>query len=229
MKAMILAAGRGTRMAPLTDTCPKPLLPVAGKPLIVHHIEKLVAAGITELVINHAWLGRMIEETLGDGQCLGAQICYSAEPEGGLETGGGIFQALPLLGEQPFLLVNGDVWLDWDYRQALQHQQMTDLAWLWLVDNPAHNAQGDFAIQGDRAVDSPQYTFSGVSVIHPQLFATAKAGRYRLAPMLRQAMQSQQVGAEKLNVHWVDVGTPERLQQLQTQLQQQQQLKQENT
>src|SRR5690554_3667129 len=113
MKAMILAAGRGKRMAPLTDHCPKPLLSLAGKPLIVHHIEKLVAAGITEIVINPAWLGEKIETALGDGQQFGAKIQYSAEPEGGLETGGGVFQALPLLGQEPFLLVNGDVWTDW--------------------------------------------------------------------------------------------------------------------
>jgi len=135
MKAMILAAGRGTRMAPLTDNCPKPLLPLAGKALIVHHIEKLVAAGITELVINHAWLGHMLEQQLGDGSAFGAQIQYSPEASA-LETGGGILQALPLLtatGQEPFLLVNGDVWTDWDYQQALQVSLANDLAHLWLA------------------------------------------------------------------------------------------------
>lgn len=221
MKAMILAAGRGTRMAPLTDHCPKPLLSVAGKPLIVHHIEKLVAAGITELVINHAWLGEMIEQRLGDGQQFGASIHYSAEPAGGLETGGGVLQALPLLGDQPFLLINGDIWLDWDYRQALQHQQLTDLAWLWLVDNPAHNPQGDFALRENRALDQPELTFSGVSVINPRLFTDCQAGRFRLAPLFKQAMQTRRIGAEKLNAFWMDVGTPERLQQLEQLLQEQ--------
>lgn len=220
MKAMILAAGRGARMAPLTDYCPKPLLPVAGKPLIVHHIEKLVAAGITELVINHAWLGEQIEQRLGTGQQFGAQICYSAEPAGGLETGGGLFQALPLLGDEPFLVVNGDIWLDWDYRQALQHQQLQDLAWLWLVDNPEHHPQGDFALQGDRVLNQPELTFSGLSVLHPKLFSHSQAGRYPLAPLLRQAIAAHKVGGEKFTGQWVDVGTPERLQHLQNALQQ---------
>lgn len=129
MRAMILAAGRGKRMSPLTDSCPKPLLPLSGKPLIVHHIEKLVAAGVYEIVINHAWLGHQIEAALGDGRQFGAKIQYSAEPEGGLETGGGVFQALPLLGKEPFLLVNGDVWTDWDYRQALAQPLSDQLAW----------------------------------------------------------------------------------------------------
>lgn len=219
MKAMILAAGRGTRMAPLTDNCPKPLLCVAGKPLIVHHIEKLVAAGITDVVINHAWLGSMIEQQLGSGHQYGANIEYSAEPAGGLETGGGIHQALPLLGEQPFLLVNGDVWTDWDYAQALHYQNMPDLAWLWLVDNPAHHPFGDFSLINGRVQDQPQLTFSGISIIHPQLMQKQQAGRYKLAPILRQAMQHNRVGGAKLDTKWVDVGTVERLQKLEQQLQ----------
>ena len=177
MKAMILAAGRGTRMAPLTDSCPKPLLKVAGKPLIVHHIEKLVAAGITELVINHAWLGYMLEAALGDGKSFGAQIQYSPEPAGGLETGGGVYQALPLLGEQPFLLINGDVWVDMDYRAALMHRAMPELAHLWLVANPSHHPQGDFVLEQQHVFDRahqpehPALTFSGISVLNPKLFA----------------------------------------------------------
>ena len=121
MKAMILAAGRGTRMAPLTDTCPKPLIPLCGKPLIVHHLEKLSAAGIKEVVINHAWLGEQIEQHLGDGSAWGLTIHYSAETDA-LETGGGVYQALPLLGAAPFLLINGDVWTDWDYTEAAQYE-----------------------------------------------------------------------------------------------------------
>lgn len=219
MKAMILAAGRGTRMAPLTDHCPKPLVNVAGKPLIVHHIEKLVAAGITELVVNHAWLGHMIEQQLGDGSQFGAQIHYSPEPEGGLETGGGVFQALPLLGQQPFLLINGDVWVEWDYSQALKHAQLQDLAWLWLVENPSHHPHGDFALEQQRVLDNPQLTFSGISIIHPKLLRESQPGRYKLAPLLRQAMQKGLVGGEKLDVPWVDVGTIERLNQLEKRLQ----------
>lgn len=227
MKAMILAAGRGTRMAPLTDSCPKPLLKVAGKPLIVHHIEKLVAAGITELVINHAWLGAMIEAALGDGHSLGAQIQYSPEPAGGLETGGGVYQALPWLGEQPFLLVNGDVWVDMDYRAALKHRDMTGLAHLWLVANPSHHSLGDFVLEHHRVFDRafkpelPALTFSGISVLNPKLFADCQAGCYPLAPLLRQAMSQGQVTGEQLAGAWVDVGTPERLAQLERTLQEQ--------
>lgn len=225
MKAMILAAGRGKRMAPLTDHCPKPLLPLAGKPLIVYHIEKLVAAGIKDIVINHAWLGEQIEAQLGDGQSFGANIQYSAEPAGGLETGGGVFQALPLLGDEPFLLINGDVWTDWDYRHALSQSLSDQLAWLWLVDNPKHHPQGDFALEqqqvlanNDSLPRSKRYTFSGLSLIHPQLFAHSEAGFFRLAPLLRQAMQAGKVGGALLEARWVDVGTPERLQQLEHQL-----------
>jgi len=210
-------------MAPLTDHCPKPLLSLAGKPLIVHHIEKLVAAGITEIVINHAWLGEKIETALGDGQQFGAKIQYSAEPEGGLETGGGVFQALPLLGQEPFLLVNGDVWTDWDYRQALMQPLGEYLAWLWLVANPEHNAQGDFSLEqqqvaADETTASKRYTFSGISLISPELFADCEPGFFRLATLLRTAMKTAQVGGALLNANWVDVGTPERLQQLETQL-----------
>lgn len=223
MKAMILAAGRGKRMAPLTDHCPKPLLPLAGKPLIVHHIEKLVAAGITEIVINHAWLGHKIETALGDGKQFGAHIKYSAEPEGGLETGGGVFQALPLLGNDPFLLVNGDVWTDWDYQQALNQPLADNLAWLWLVDNPEHHTAGDFKLSNQQvSVPSRKeasLTFSGLSLIKPELFAGAQAGFFRLAPLLRDAMARAQVGGAILAANWVDVGTPTRLQQLETQLQ----------
>lgn len=224
MKAMILAAGRGKRMAPLTDDCPKPLLPLAGKPLIVHHIEKLVAAGVTEIVINHAWLGHKIEDELGDGTQFGAQIQYSPEPEGGLETGGGVFQALPLLGKEPFLLVNGDVWTDWDYQQALSQPLADNLAWLWLVDNPEHNIQGDFALNNQQVSvaerkEAASFTFSGISLIKPELFTYSQPGFFRLAPLLRDAMTDGQIGGAMLNAEWVDVGTPERLQQLETHLQ----------
>lgn len=224
MKAMILAAGRGTRMAPLTDTCPKPLLPLAGKPLIVHHIEKLVAAGITEIVINHAWLGHKIESELGDGQRYGACIQYSPEPEGGLETGGGIYQALPLLGSEPFMLINGDVWTDWDYRQSLKQTLAGNLAWLWLVENPEHHPNGDFILKHQQVLapeseDSLRYTFSGISIIHPELLKDCQPGFFKLTPLLRTAMAANRVGGTLISSRWVDVGTPERLQQLEAQIQ----------
>ncbi len=227
MKAMILAAGRGTRMAPLTDHCPKPLLPLAGKPLIVHHIEKLVAAGIHEIVINHAWLGQMIEEALGDGRQWGAEIQYSAEAQA-LETAGGIIQALPLLGPDPFLLVNGDVWTCWDYRDAAEIALNNDLACLWLVNNPPQHPSGDFMLQQGRVLNplnplvsehaGVRYTFSGLSILHPQLFAGLPAGVLPLAPLLRAAMDNNRVAGQLLTDAWVDVGTPERLQQLEQRL-----------
>jgi MurNAc alpha-1-phosphate uridylyltransferase len=224
MKAMILAAGLGTRMRPLTDHCPKPLLPVAGKPLIVHHIEKLVALGISEIVINHAYLGYMIEQALGDGSQLGCRIQYSVEDEP-LETGGGIFNALPLLidkgkEDEAFLLVNGDVWLDWDVIQI--PQQITDICHLWLVENPEHNPAGDFTLTDTgkvidavaKNVAQRAYTFSGISLIKAELFKDSEAGAFPLAPLLRDAMAHQQVSGELFASTWVDVGTPERLQQV---------------
>ncbi len=221
MKAMILAAGRGTRMAPLTDNCPKPLLPLAGKPLIVHHIEKLVAAGVTELVINYAWLGHMLEQQLGDGSDFGAQIQYSPEASA-LETGGGILQALSLLttvGQEPFLLVNGDVWTDWDYAEAQAPELGEDLAHLWLVDNPDHNPAGDFALHEGRVLSEGNIhhdclTFSGLSLLRPELFDAQVAGAFPLAPLLRRAMDDGRVGGTHLRQRWVDVGTPQRLAEL---------------
>lgn len=225
MKAMILAAGRGTRMAPLTDNCPKPLIALAGKPLIVHHIEKLVAAGITDLVINHAYLGHMIEQYLGDGSQYGARIQYSPETEA-LETGGGIFNALPLLGNEPFLLVNGDVWTDWNYAEALALNLGQDLVHLWLVPNPPQHPNGDFGLAAGRVLNphsqtqpiTPTYTFSGLSLIHPHLFNNCSNGVFPLAPLLRTAMDAQRAGGAVISEHWVDVGTPERLAQLEAQL-----------
>ena len=225
MKAMILAAGLGTRMRPLTDNCPKPLLAVAGKPLIVHHIEKLVALGIKQIIINHAYLGHMIEEALGDGSQFGCHIQYSAEQEA-LETGGGIYKALPLLianekPEQPFLLVNGDVWLDWDrIRLPLE---ITGLCHLWLVKNPEHNPLGDFVLTPSTAVfdkggvsviGNAAFTFSGISLIKPALFNSAQQGAFPLAPLLREAMSMNEVSGELYSGSWVDVGTPDRLQQV---------------
>jgi MurNAc alpha-1-phosphate uridylyltransferase len=223
MKAMILAAGRGTRMAPLTDTCPKPLIPLCGKPLIVHHLEKLAAAGITDIVINHAWLGEQLEQTLGNGSSWGIRIQYSPENEA-LETGGGVYQALPLLGEDAFLLINGDVWTNWDYSEVMNTSlQEGELGHLWLIDNPAHNPQGDFCLGEGKVLDTAllnetALTFSGISLLSPQLWAECTSGAYPLAPMLRSAMLQQQITGSKLNADWVDVGTPQRLSDLEQRL-----------
>ncbi len=212
MKAMILAAGKGERMRPLTLHTPKPLLPVAGQPLIEYHLRALAAAGFTEVVINHAWLGQQIENHLGDGSRFGLSIRYSPEGEP-LETGGGIFKALPLLGEGPFLLVNGDVWTDYDL--ARLRVPLQGLAHLVLVDNPGHHGRGDFRLQGTQVVDGDDapgtLTFSGLSVLHPALFDGCQPGAFKLAPLLRQAMAAGQVSGEHYLGRWVDVGTQERL------------------
>ncbi len=213
MKAMILAAGRGERMRPLTDHTPKPLLEVAGRRLIEYHIQNLVGAGITELVINHAHLGEQIETALGDGSVYGVSIQYSIEEEA-LETAGGIFNALPLFDDAPFVVVNGDVWTDYPIRQL--PVSIEGLAHLVLVDNPEHNLQGDFVLQGGqvKVEGEPKFTFSGISIIRPELFAGCQSGAFPLAPLLRQAMQSGKVTGEHYRGEWCDVGTPERLQQL---------------
>ncbi|WP_060512131.1 N-acetylmuramate alpha-1-phosphate uridylyltransferase MurU [Pseudomonas sp. NBRC 111124] len=212
MKAMILAAGKGERMRPLTLHTPKPLVPVAGQPLIEYHLRALAAAGFTEVVINHAWLGQQIEDHLGDGSRFGLHIRYSAEGEP-LETGGGIFKALPLLGNEPFALINGDVWTDYDL--ARLRVPLHGLAHLVLVDNPGHHGRGDFRLNGERVVDGDDapgtLTFSGLSVLHPALFEGCQAGAFKLAPLLRQAMASGQVSGEYHPGQWVDVGTHERL------------------
>ena len=210
MKAMILAAGRGERMRPLTDHTPKPLLRAGGKPLIQHHIERLAAAGIRELVINHAHLGEQIEAALGDGSKFGVEIRYSPEAQA-LETGGGIFRALPLLGPDPFLVVNGDVWTDVDLaRLALDD---ADLAHLVLVDNPSHNPEGDFALVAGRvqSAGEPRLTFSGIGLYRPELFDGQRPGAFPLAPLLRHAMAWGRVGGRYHAGYWFDIGTPERL------------------
>ncbi|NBC48681.1 MAG: NTP transferase domain-containing protein, partial [Gammaproteobacteria bacterium] len=219
MKAMILAAGRGERMRPLTDQRPKPLLEAGGKPLIIHQIERLRAAGFSELVINHAHLGGQIEQALGDGRALGVAIRYSPEGQGqALETGGGIHHALPLLGDGPFLVVNGDTWCDLDYR-ALRIAP-ADLAQIVLVDNPSHHPDGDFALQDGRVTDagSPRLTFAGIGVYRPALFAACAPGAFPLAPLLRAAIAAGRCGGLHHRGHWLDIGTPERLQGLDTML-----------
>lgn len=214
MRAMILAAGRGERMRPLTDHTPKPLLPVGGKPLIVWHIERLAQAGIREIVINHAHLGQQIEQALGDGRQWQVDIQYSPE-QTALETAGGIAQALPLLGEQPFLVVNGDVFTDIDY--ATLALPATKLAHLVMVDNPPQHAQGDFALEYGLVKEAGEHklTFSGVGVYHPQLFQHVVRGQpAKLAPLLKTAMQQALVSGQHHTGIWHDIGTPERLQQI---------------
>lgn len=212
MKAMILAAGKGERMRPLTLHTPKPLVRAAGTPLIEFHLQALAKAGFRELVINHAWLGQQIEDHLGDGARFGLSIRYSAEGEP-LETGGGIFRALPLLGDEPFLIVNGDVWTDFDFSHL--RQPLNGLAHLVLVDNPVHHPRGDFRLKDGRVQDAvegePSLTYSGIAVIHPRLFEGCQPGAFKLAPLLRQAMAAGEVSGEHFAGRWVDVGTHERL------------------
>lgn len=207
---MILAAGRGERMRPLTDSTPKPLLCVAGKPLIQHHIEALVAAGLTEIVINHAWLGEQIERTLGDGEQFSASIQYSAEGQA-LETAGGIYKALPLLGDGPFIVINGDILTDFPYATLVEKRPAA--AHLVLVPNPEHHPAGDFALSGDYALNEGEnkYTYSGIGVFDPRLFSDCQPGSFPLAPLLRAAMEKTQVSAELYEGAWMDIGTPERL------------------
>lgn len=218
MRAMILAAGRGERMRPLTDQTPKPLLKVGGKPLIQYHIEALRDAGFRELVVNHAHLGIQIVERLGDGAQFGVHIDYSAEAEGALETGGGIKQALPLLGEQPFLVINGDIWTDYPYQQL--YREPEGLAHLVLIDNPPHHPEGDFQLNGRRlsAEGKRKLTFSGIGLYQPDLFAGSPDGAFSLAPLLRGAMQAGQVSGEYFQGRWLDIGTPQRLAELDREL-----------
>jgi MurNAc alpha-1-phosphate uridylyltransferase len=219
MKVMLLAAGRGERMRPLTDACPKPLLTVAGKPLIVWHLERLAAAGFRDVVINLSWLGEQIATALGDGAAHKVSITYSREPWPALETGGGLLQALPLLGSEPFVLVNGDVFTDVDF--AGLRIAPRDLAQLVLVPNPAHNPRGDFDLAANgRITDQPgeRLTYSGVAVLHPELFAGARPGRFPLLPWLLKAREAGRLGGQRHDGRWLDIGTPERLAQLDAEL-----------
>ncbi len=224
-RAMILAAGRGERMRPLTDHTPKPLLPVGGKPLIVWHIERLRAAGFTELVINHAHLGHRLEEALGDGAAFGVNIAWSPEASA-LETAGGIRHALPLLGDAAFVVVNGDVFCDADFGALRAAAQGLDadgpLAHLLLVDNPAHHPEGDFRLAPDghiHADGKPRLTFSGLGAYHPALFAGLPDNSpAKLAPLLRGAMAAGKVRGQRHTGRWIDVGTPQRLAELDREL-----------
>ena len=214
-------------MRPLTDRIPKPLLPVGDKPLIAWHLERLARAGLHEVVINHAHLGAQIEDALGDGARWGLSITYSPEPEGALETAGGIANALPLLGrEQPFLVINGDIHCDWDVAQAATVLNAGNLAHLVLVPNPPQHPQGDFSLRGrEVGADATtgggaqSCTFSGIGVYRPQVFASIRRGQpAKLAPLLRAAMAEQRVSGELHVGRWVDVGTPQRLAELDAEL-----------
>jgi MurNAc alpha-1-phosphate uridylyltransferase len=216
MRAIILAAGRGERLRPLTDTIPKPLLDIGGKTLIETHLERLANTGFREIVINLAHHGELIQDTLGDGSNWGLNIHYSQEPAGALDTGGGIQQALPLLGDAPFAVINGDVYSH--YPLARLRAIKCDHAHLVLVPNPAHRADGDFGLKGGHVVleGQPRYTFSGISVYHPRFFNNAPGGRHSVVPMLRTAMGLNHVTGELYRGPWHDIGTLERLETLRT-------------
>ena len=216
MRAMILAAGRGKRLRPHTDTLPKPLLPVRGKPLIEYHLEGLAAAGFREIVINRGHLGERLPEALGDGARWGVTIRWSVEPPEALETGGGLHQALPLLGSGPFLAVNGDIWTDYPF--ARLRSVKFDYAHLVMIPKPPHNENGDFRLAGGRlhADGEPRLTYSGIAVYHPRLFEGCTAGRFSVVPLLLDAMREHIVTGERYDGAWSDVGTPERLAEAET-------------
>jgi MurNAc alpha-1-phosphate uridylyltransferase len=224
MRAMILAAGRGERMRPLTDHTPKPLLPVGSKPLIVWHLERLAQAGFRQIVINTAHLGEQLPAALGDGRAWGIDIAYSPEPPGALETAGGIAHALPLLGNEPFLVINGDIFCDWNPARALNTDMAEKQAHLVLVDNPPHHPAGDFALEGDRignpVTGKKTFTFAGIGLYAPSFFNGLNPNQpAKLAPLLRAAADQGVVSGERHDGRWTDVGTPERLRQLDATLQ----------
>ncbi len=218
MKAMILAAGRGERLRPLTDKTPKPLIKVAGKSLIEYHLQNLSAAGFKEIVINTAWLAENIHHQLGNGESYGVTIQYSDEGEA-LETAGGIINALPLLGKKPFLVVNGDIWCDFDFSTLPELNNSTQ-AHLVLVNNPDHNKKGDFALQDGliKNTGKPMYTFSGIGIYSASFFAEQQAGPLPLAPIIRNKCETGLVSGQYYNGEWTDIGSIERLQELEKQL-----------
>jgi N-acetyl-alpha-D-muramate 1-phosphate uridylyltransferase len=222
MKALVLAAGRGERMRPLTDTLPKPLLPVAGRPLIAYHLEALARAGIRDVVVNLSWLGDLLRAALGDGARYGVRIRYSDEGAQALETGGGIFNALPQLGPDAFFVVNGDTWTDFDFRRLTLDSEVDGdaVARLVLVANPAHHPQGDFGLVGDVIVEraSDRLTYAGIGICRPELFAGSAGGRFPLLPLLQRAIAAGRLRGEVYRGEWWDVGSPERLQALDTRL-----------
>lgn len=218
IKAIILSAGYGKRLRPLTDRIPKPLVPVGGKPLIVHHLEKLAASGFREIVINLGHLGSKIPEALGNGSSWGLSIAYSDEGPEPLETGGGITKALPLLGQETFLVVNGDVWCDLDFSAIPSQLPEKDDALLFLVPQPEWRDRGDFSLRDNRVVESesPDLLYAGIALYHPRILDGAKVEKFSIVPRLRQSIASGRVGGILHSGKWDDVGTPERLDALQS-------------
>ena len=215
---MLLAAGRGERMRPITDSLPKPLVRVAGKPLIDWHLGALARAGFREVVVNTSWLAPQLHAALGDGSAWGVSISWSDEGPVPLETGGGIFRAVPLLGPGPFLVVNADIWTDIDFGRL--HLPREAYAHLVLIANPAHHPRGDFGLEGERVVnrESERFTYSGVGVYSPEFFAGCTAGRFPLLPLLNRAIAASRLTAEVHRGQWCDVGTAERLASLSARL-----------
>lgn len=214
--AMLLAAGRGERMRPLTDTRPKPLAEVAGKPLIQYHVERFAAVGIERVVINLAWLGSQIREALGDGRKFGIDIRYSDEGPEALETGGGIFRALPLLGPGPFWAVSADLWTDFEFVDAERRLAAADLAHLVMVANPDFHPRGDFCLKNGRVSESVgrRLTYGNVALLRPELFAGCQAGKYSVVPLLRAAMAQDRVSGELFEGNWHNIGTVAQLRAL---------------
>jgi MurNAc alpha-1-phosphate uridylyltransferase len=219
MKAMILAAGYGKRLRPLTDHTPKPLVPVGGKPLIVHHLEKIAQAGITEVVINLGHLGSKIPQALGNGSAWGLSIKYSDEGAEPLETGGGLANALPLLGSETFMLVNGDVWCDLDFSTIPQNLEPKDQALLYLVPQPEWRSRGDFSLEKGRVTESenPPFLYAGIALYCPSILEGAKVEKFSIVPRLKNAISSNRVAGILHQGEWDDVGTPERLEAIQKQ------------
>lgn len=213
-KVMILAAGRGERLRPITDSIPKPLVEVGGIPLIVHHINKLRDAGITDIVVNTAWLGEKLVEALGDGSSFGVSLKWSHEIPGGLETAGGLRQALPLLGSEPFLVLNGDTYIDADYREFRVPESWNFAAHLWLTANPSHHPDGDFSLENGMVRNTPACTFTGVAVYNPEYIAEIPKGRCALKPWFTEWISRGLITGEMLSGSWFDVGTAQRLEEV---------------
>jgi MurNAc alpha-1-phosphate uridylyltransferase len=219
MRAMILAAGRGERMRPLTDTQPKPLLEVGGKALIQYHLEALAQAGIKDIVINLAWQGELIRRALGEGERFGVRIRYSEEPQGALETGGGIMAALPLLGPDPFLVISGDIWTDFPFGSCIDRLAGADLAHFVLVPNPAFHAEGDFGLESGRLADrAPRHTYANIGVLRAEFFAGRPPGRFAVAPLMFEWIRQGRVSGELYRGRWHNLGTPTQLTQLDAEL-----------
>jgi MurNAc alpha-1-phosphate uridylyltransferase len=210
--AILLAAGRGERLRPITDTLPKPLVEIAGKPLIVYHLEALARAEVRDVVINLSWLGEKVRAALGDGSRYGVHIAYSEEGPVPLETGGGIHRALPLLGPEPFLVVNADVWTDMDLSRVPKLEDGAD-ARLMLAPNPPHHPRGDFGLEGDFVVDceADRFTYTGIGIYRPALFDGCKPGKFPLLPLLKRAIAARRLRGEVYHGEWLDIGSPDRL------------------